>query len=71
MELHKLYLNILQNPFSIKNYRELELYYFKKAMHREANAFGKLIGERFQNDTHNNDHLSGDGERAGGDGPIS
>ncbi len=53
-KIYDLYLNLLHNPFLIKNYRDLKDQYERQGMLREAEAFGKLIAARFQNDNHSN-----------------
>lgn len=57
MEIYKLYIDLLQNPFSVKNYRALEQYYTQQDKLREAKAFSDLIALRFQNATNNSDPL--------------
>jgi len=56
MEIYQLYINLLHNPFVIRNLRELEQYYLKEGMLREGEAFGQLIETRLQNDANNNSH---------------
>lgn len=50
MEIYQIYLNLLYNPFTINNLRELEQHYQRVGMLREATAFGNLISLRFKND---------------------
>jgi len=52
MEIYQFYINLLRNPFTVKNLKDLEQYYLRQGMTREANAFGKLVASRFQNDNH-------------------
>ena len=51
-KIYELYLNLLHNPFLIKNYRDLKDYYERQNMLHEATAFGKLISGSFQNANH-------------------
>ena len=49
MEIYKLYINLLHNPFTIKNLKDLEQYYSHNGMSEEAAAFSQLITLRLQN----------------------
>ncbi len=53
-KIYDLYLNLLHNPFLIKNYRDLKDHYESQGMLHEAEAFGKLIAARLQNVNHTN-----------------
>jgi hypothetical protein len=69
MRIYQLYAYLFNNPFSPKNYRDLELYYQQKGMHQEASAFDKLIKQRFQNE-HNNPHPDRNTEQPGGNSEL-
>lgn len=50
MKIYELYLNLFNNPFTAKVFRDLEQYYRSQGMTHEADAFGKLVTIRLQND---------------------
>jgi hypothetical protein len=51
MEIYKIYIDYITNPFSTKHLRRLEEYYKKNNMLVEANAFSKLISIKNDNNT--------------------
>lgn len=51
MEIYQIYIDFIHNPFSPKNLRRLEEYYRKNNMINEANAFGKLLTIKNDNNT--------------------
>jgi hypothetical protein len=51
MEIYQIYIDFIYNPLSLKNLRRLEEYYRKNNMLNEANAFGKLITIKNDNNT--------------------
>lgn len=56
MEIHKLLYNIINNPLSLKHYRDLEEYYKNHDKLNEAEAIRILIAKRFS-DVDNNSQL--------------
>lgn len=51
MEIYQIYIDFIYNPFSAKNLRRLEEYYRKNNMLNEADAFGKLMAIKNDNNT--------------------
>jgi hypothetical protein len=51
-ELIKHLLKVIESPFAIKNYKDLEEFYLKNGMTHEANAFKHLIETKSDNGNH-------------------
>lgn len=45
MKIYDILINLLHNPFSMKNYRDLKDHYEKEGKFLEAKAFEKLIDD--------------------------
>ena len=49
MEIYKIYFDLLENPFAVKNYRKLEEYYREIGLIKEADTFKEIIDDHHSN----------------------
>lgn len=50
MEIYKLLINLVENPFAAKIYSQIRDYYEKKGKTKESAAFQYLLAEKYAND---------------------
>ena len=53
MEIYKLYLDLIQNPYSKKTYKDLIKYYKEIDNQKVAEAFKYLLEEKYESDNSN------------------